>query len=39
MGGAEKKGRETRFYKGGQAGPRDGCLKKGGAATPLQTMD
>ena len=26
------------FKKGGQAGSRGGCIKKGGAGTPLQTM-
>ena len=30
---------KQRFKKGGQAGPKDGCLKKGGGGgTPLQTM-
>ena len=34
-----KEGRGNKdFKKVGQAGPRGGCLKKGGAGTPLQTM-
>ena len=34
-GGTEKRGGKQRFLKGGQAGSRGGCLKKGGAGTPL----
>ena len=41
-GGMEKRGRETKILKrGGQAGPRGGCLKRGGgggAGTPLRTI-
>ena len=34
-----KKGRGNKYFKkGGQAGPRGGCLEKGGAGTPLRTM-
>ena len=33
-----KAGRETKIVKGGQAGSSGGCLKKGGAGTPLRTM-
>ena len=40
MGGTEKKGREAKILKKGQAGSRDGCLEKGrGAGTPLQNYD
>ena len=40
-GGTEKRGGEEKiFKKKGQAGSRDGCLKKGReeSGTPLQTM-
>ena len=38
--GVEQKREERmqRFYKGGQAGSRGGCLKNEGAGTPVQTM-
>ena len=36
-GGTEKRGGETKILKRGQTGSRDGCLKNGGAGTPLQT--
>ena len=38
--GTEQRQGDTKILKsGGQAGSRDGCLKKGGGAgTPLQTM-
>ena len=36
--GTEKRGRETNILKRGETGSRGGCLKKGGAGTPLQTM-
>ena len=36
----QKRGERKDFKKGGgQAGSRSGCLKKGGAGTPLRTMD
>ena len=39
MGGEiEQKGGGTKILKGGQAGARGGCLKKGEAGTPLRTM-
>ena len=38
-GWKRRKGREKKnFKKLGQAGARGGCLKKGGAGTPLRTM-
>ena len=37
-GGTEKRGGETDSKKGVQGGSRGGCLKKGGAGTPLRTM-
>ena len=37
MGGTEKGGGDTKILKRGQPGLRDGCLKKRGAETPLQT--
>ena len=38
-GGTEKKGRETKILEGGgQAGSRDGCLKKRVTGNLLQTM-
>ena len=34
--GWNRKGRETKILKGGQAGSRGGCLKKGGLETPCK---
>ena len=39
MGWNRKEGSGNKdFKKGGQAGSRGGCLKKGGTGTPLRTM-
>ena len=37
--GIEKRGRETNILKGGKAGSRDGCLKKGAGWKPLTNFD
>ena len=39
MGGTEKRGGDTKILNRGHAGSRGGCLKEGGAGTPLRSVN